>query len=150
MAKQKDNYLDYVPKHNSLFECRENKKGHVEVKVHNKGIFNRIAQLIARKPRYSYIELDDFGTFVWHSIDGVRSIYDIGQLVKEHFGDKAEPLYERLCYFIKLLHKNQFIVYMNKINKQRFFPDKFNGFAYRLVNLFRDFSAPEYPARPKP
>ena len=62
MAKQKDNYLDYVPKHNSLFECRENKKGHVEVKVHNKGIFNRIAQLIARKPRYSYIELDDFGT----------------------------------------------------------------------------------------
>ena len=33
MAKQKDNYLDYVPKHNSLFECRENKKGHVEVKV---------------------------------------------------------------------------------------------------------------------
>ena len=42
MAKQKDNYLDYVPKHNSLFECRENKKGHVEVKVHNKGIFNRI------------------------------------------------------------------------------------------------------------
>ena len=118
IAKQKDNYLDYVPKHNSLFECRENKKGHVEVKVHNKGIFNRIAQLIARKPRYSYIELDDFGTFVWHSIDGVRSIYDIGQLVKEHFGDKAEPLYERLCYFIKLLHKNQFIVYMNKINKQ--------------------------------
>lgn len=117
MAKQKDNYLDYVPKHNSLFECRENKKGHVEVKVHNKGIFNRIAQLIARKPRYSYIELDDFGTFVWHSIDGVRSIYDIGQLVKEHFGDKAEPLYERLCYFIKLLHKNQFVVYMNKINK---------------------------------
>ena len=117
MAKQKDNYLDYVPKHNSLFECRENKKGHVEVKVHNKGIFNRIAQLIARKPRYSYIELDDFGTFVWHSIDGVRSIYDIGQLVKEHFGDKAEPLYERLCYFIKMLHKNQFIVYMNKINR---------------------------------
>ena len=92
MAKQKDNYLDYVPKHNSLFECRENKKGRVEVKVHNKGIFNRIAQLIARKPRYSYIELDDFGTFVWHSIDGVRSIYDIGQLVKEHFGEKAEPL----------------------------------------------------------
>ena len=117
MATQKDNYLDYVPKHNSLFECRENKKGRVEVKVHNKGIFNRIAQLIARKPRYSYIELDDFGTFVWHSIDGVRSIYDIGQLVKEHFGEKAEPLYERLCYFIKLLHKNQFIVYMNKINK---------------------------------
>ena len=44
----------------------------------------RIAQLIARKPRYSYIELDDFGTFVWHSIDGVRSIYDIGPVSYTH------------------------------------------------------------------
>ena len=35
MAKQKENYLDYVPKHNSLFEFRDNKKGHVEIKVHN-------------------------------------------------------------------------------------------------------------------
>mgnify|MGYP006895909741 FL=1 len=50
MAKQKDNYLDYVPKHNSLFECRENKKGHVEVKVHNKGIFNRIGSLLHESP----------------------------------------------------------------------------------------------------
>lgn len=49
MAKQKENYLDYVPKHNSLFEFRDNKKGHVEIKVHNKGLFNRIAQLIAEK-----------------------------------------------------------------------------------------------------
>ena len=48
MAKQKENYLDYVPKHNSLFEFRDNKKGHVEIKVHNKGLFNRIAQLIAK------------------------------------------------------------------------------------------------------
>ena len=34
---KKENYLDYVPKHNSLFEFRDNKKGHVEIKVHNKG-----------------------------------------------------------------------------------------------------------------
>ena len=57
MAKQKENYLDYVPKHNSLFEFRDNKKGHVEIKVHNKGLFNRIAQLIAKKPKYSYMSV---------------------------------------------------------------------------------------------
>ena len=118
MAKQKDNYLDYVPKHNSLFEFRDNKKGHVEIKVHNKGLFNRIAQLIAKKPKYSYIELDEFGTYIWRQIDGVRSIYDIGQLVKQHFGEKAEPLYERLCQFTKILHKNKFIVYTNKIKQK--------------------------------
>lgn len=115
MAKQQDNYLDYIPKHNSLYECRDNKKGNVEIKVHNKGLFNRIAQLIARKPKYSYIELDKFGSFVWRQMDGERNIYDISKLVKEEFGDKAEPLYERLCQFIKILHKNHFIVYINKI-----------------------------------
>ena len=47
-----------------------------------------------------------------------RSIYDIGQLVKQHFGEKAEPLYERLCQFTKILHKNQFIVYTNKIKQK--------------------------------
>ena len=92
MAKQKENYLDYVPKHNSLFECRDNKKGHVEIKVHNKGLFNRIAQLIAKKPKYSSIDLDEFCTYIWLQIEGVRSIYDIGQLVQQHFGEKAEPL----------------------------------------------------------
>ena len=89
MAKQKDNYLDYVPKHNSLFECGKTKK------VMQKSKYTIRGFLTEQRSLYSYIELDDFGTFVWHSIDGVRSIYDIGQLVKEHFGDKAEPLYER-------------------------------------------------------
>ena len=46
-----------------------------------------------------------------------RSIYDIGQLVKQHFGEKAEPLYERLCQFTKILHKNQFIVILIRLNK---------------------------------
>lgn len=123
MAKQKENYLDYVPKHNSLFEFRDNKKGHVEIKVHNKGLFNRIAQLIAKKPKYSYIELDEFGTYIWRQIDGVRSIYDIGQLVKQHFGEKGRiicmSVYASLQrYFIKIMLLYTLIrLNKNNINK---------------------------------
>ena len=90
MAKKKDNYLDYIPRPNTLFECNKNKDGKIEIKMHNKGVFNKIAQMLFKKPKYSYIELDEFGSFVWEQMDGKKTIYEIGTLVKEKFGDKAE------------------------------------------------------------
>lgn len=87
-------------------------------KMHNKGVFNKIAQVLFKKPKYSYIELDEFGSFVWEQMDGKKTIYEIGTLVKERFGDKAEPLYERLSQYIKILHNNHFIVYENKLRKK--------------------------------
>ena len=116
--KQKDNYLDYIPRPNVLFETNRNGEGHIEVKTHNKGGINKMAQVLFKKPKYSYIELDDFGTFVWDSMDGQRSIYEIGVRVKERFGEKAEPLYPRLAQYMKTLHNNHFIVYENKIGKK--------------------------------
>lgn len=117
MAKQKENYLDYIPRPNALFEWKKNQDGKIEVKVHNKGVINGIAQKLLKKPKYSYIELDELGSFIWEQMDGSRSIYEIGGLVKEAFGEKAEPLYERLAQYMKILHNNHFIVYQNKIRK---------------------------------
>ena len=118
MAKEKDNYLDYIPRPNALYEWKKNKDGKVEVKVHNKGVINKLAQLFFKKPKYSYIELDEFGTFVWDHMDGKCSIYDIGTAVKRQFGEKAEPVYERLAQFMKILHNNHFIVYENKMKNK--------------------------------
>ena len=115
MAKKKaDNFLDYIPKHNALYEYRTNQNGLVEVKIVNKGLFNRIAQIFFKRPRISWIELPGMGTFIWNQIDGKRNVYEIGQLLKEEYGQEAEPLYERLCTFIKSLHNSCFIVYENK------------------------------------
>ncbi|MCR5543048.1 MAG: PqqD family protein, partial [Eubacterium sp.] len=36
------------------------------------------------------------GSFIWPLIDGKTSIYNIGEAVKEHFGEEEEPLYPRL------------------------------------------------------
>lgn len=118
MAGQ-ENYLDYIPKHNSLYEYTTNDKRHIEIRVQNKGLFNRIAQLFFKRPKYSNIELDDFGTFVWNHIDGEATIYDIGKMIKAQFGEAAEPLYERLSHFIQTLHGNGFIVYVNKLKKKQ-------------------------------
>ncbi|MBQ8794112.1 MAG: PqqD family protein, partial [Clostridia bacterium] len=62
-----------------------------------------------KKPRISFIHLEEFGSFIWTVIDGKQDIIAIGKLVKEKFGDKAEPLYERLAGYIKTLHTNGFI-----------------------------------------
>lgn len=84
----------------------------------NKGIFNKIAQVIFRKPKISYIELEEFGSFVWQQIDGKRDVHAIGQKVKAKFGDKAEPLYTRLCTYVKTLKNHKFIMLMKKQEKE--------------------------------
>ena len=40
-----------------------------------------------------------------------KNIYEIGQKVKEHFGKEAEPLYERLTTFFRILAENKYITY---------------------------------------
>lgn len=110
---KQDNYLDYIPKCNVLFPYKKNANGRIEIEVLNRGFFNRIAQVFFKRPKYSYIELDEFGSFAWEQIDGRRSIYDICLLIGEQFGEKAEPLFERAASFFGILRKNTFIVYVN-------------------------------------
>ncbi len=114
MAKRKENFLDYIPKHNALHSWEKDKDGKVAVKVLNRGFFNRVAQIFFKRPKYSYIHLEEFGSFVWEQIDGTKTVYEIGQAVKNRFGKKAEPLYERLSEYISTLRSNGYIVYENK------------------------------------
>lgn len=114
MAKKKENFVDYIPKRNALYEWELNSRNLAEVLVANRGMYNRIAQLLFKKPKISRIELDEMGSFIWQEMDGRKTVYEIGTAVKAKFGNKAEPLYERLCEYIQILHNNRFIVYENK------------------------------------
>lgn len=121
MSKQekvKENFLDYIPKQNVRFLWKLNNKERVEVRVKNTGLFKRITQIFFKKPKYSYIELDDLGSFIWQQIDGQRTVYDIGLLVKNKFGQEAEPLFERITEFLHILRRNSFILYLNKLNQK--------------------------------
>ena len=109
MKKKTENYLEKIPCHKNALEWSQDENGIVTLEVQNKGAANRIAQLLLKKPKISYIHLEEFGSFVWTSIDGKRDILAIGELVKERFGDKAEPLYERLAQYVKTLESNNFI-----------------------------------------
>ncbi len=112
MSKKKvidANYLDNKPVKNPDINWTTDDEGKVTLEIENKGIANRIAQKLIKKPKISYIHLDEMGSFIWPLIDGERNITDISVFVKEHFGENAEPLYERLAKFIKILESYKFI-----------------------------------------
>ena len=104
-----ENFLERVPIPNGLLKWRADEDGSVELLVENTGLFNRIAQKLFGKPEVTHVHLDGVGSFVWPLLDGERNIIEIGELVKEHFGEKAEPLYERLSEFFRILDSYHFI-----------------------------------------
>lgn len=108
MKSNLQNLLEFVPQRKiESFSTDEN--GVITLEIENKGVFNKVAQRLFKKPKISYIHLDEMGSFVWPLIDGERSITDIGVFVKERFGEKAEPLYERLAKYFNVLESYGFI-----------------------------------------
>ena len=103
------NYLDYIPIYNEKYKSEINESGEVTIFIENTGLFNRIAQKLLKKPKTTQIHLDEMGSFIWPLIDGKRSILDISVLVHEEFGEKAEPLYNRLVQYIRNLEAYEFI-----------------------------------------
>ena len=106
--KQQPNYLEMIPVRNPEITWTTDEEGIVTLEIENKGLANRIAQKLLKKPKVTYIHLDENGSFVWPLIDGKRSVMDIAALVEEHFGEKAHPLYERLVRFFQILESYKF------------------------------------------
>ena len=102
------NYLENIPKRTDI-KWEKDDGGLVTLIVENKGWVNRIAQVFFKRPNFSNIHLDENGSFVWLLIDGETDIIKIGEKVKERFGENAEPLYERLAQFFKMLEGYHFV-----------------------------------------
>ncbi len=103
------NYLDEIPLKNEKINWSVDDKDIVTLEIENTGFFNKAAQKFFKKPKVSYIHMDEIGSFVWTVLDGRKNIIEIGELVKEHFGERAEPLYERLAKYFKILESYNFI-----------------------------------------
>lgn len=106
-----DNYLERVPKHNTEIEYSVDDVGNVTLQMKNKGAFNKLAQLILKKPKISYIHLDEIGSCVWLLTDGKKNIAEVGSAVEERFGEKIFPLYERLSQYFNTLETHGFITF---------------------------------------
>lgn len=57
-------------------------------------------------PMYKKMELDEYGSTVFLNIDGVKTVEEIGQVLEDKFGQKVNPLYERLLMFLNHIDVN--------------------------------------------
>ena len=114
MAKKKENYLDYIPAISPKHSWDADEDGKVTVHMVHRGFYAWIAQRFFHRPRVSHIALDTMGSFIFPRIDGEKTVGDIALLVKERFGDQAEPLYARLAKYMQILRNNGFIYYVGK------------------------------------
>jgi hypothetical protein len=104
-----ENYLEKIPLRKNGLKWSKSEDGKVTLEIENKGIFNRLAQKLFKKPPISYIHLDEMGSFVWPLMDGKMNITELANFVDEHFGESAHPLYERLAEFFHILESNNFV-----------------------------------------
>ena len=69
------NYLDFIPVHHEQYSYTVSDNGAVTVYVENKGVFNKIAQVVFKKPRISQIHLDEMGNFIPKPSSAASDVY---------------------------------------------------------------------------
>jgi len=63
------------------------------------------------KSRFFKAKLDEFGTETWLEMDGTKSVQTVSEHLQKKFGDKINPVNERLTKFLSELYKNNFITF---------------------------------------
>lgn len=65
-------------------------------------------------PEYKKTTLDEYGSYLFLQIDGRKTVKDIGESLEAKYGDKVQPLYERLLLFLNHIDVN--CKYIKKTN----------------------------------
>ena len=110
---KQENFLLYLPeKKHSTFEEKSNK---IYLVFHHDKLIEKLLQKLFKKPAITDIELDELGSEVWRLIDGKRNVLQIIEEMKEKFGEKCEPINERLILFIRYLNRRNWIRFKENI-----------------------------------
>ncbi|HIH98446.1 MAG TPA: PqqD family protein [Thermoplasmata archaeon] len=97
------NLLELVPQKTKEFKEDGGRIVIFYPKYHIKFIAKKV-----KNPHYE-IKLDNFGSFVWKQIDGNRNVEEIANKLKEIFGEKVEPVNNRVSLFIQQLVRRDLI-----------------------------------------
>jgi hypothetical protein len=105
LSEEAPNWAALKPRRACEHRERERADGEVRVTV----LKPRIRSLWLKRllgswrPSPYRIHLDDVGTFVWLRCDGEHSLEEIGKQLSEAFGERVEPVEERLTRFVQQL-----------------------------------------------
>lgn len=110
MKKQstnKDNFMLYIPeKKHETWEVRKKK---VYLIFYHDRFAEKLVRWLVKKPYVSDVELDELGSATWQLIDSKSTVYDIAQKLSEQFGEKCQPINERLVMYLRYLNKKGWI-----------------------------------------
>lgn len=57
------------------------------------------------------IRLDEVGSFAWLHLNGDRTVSEVGELMRSEFGDRVEPVENRLGHLVQVMRNEGFIKY---------------------------------------
>ena len=104
------NYLELTPIRNYDYVIEESGLVSVFVpKFDIKWIDTMMSRII--KSRFFKAKLDEFGTATWLEMDGNKSVQLIASHLSQKFGEKINPVDERLTKFLTELYKYNFITF---------------------------------------
>ena len=107
MYKNNDDVLNIVYKINESLTYDVDNNGVVTIlEKQNHKVQNFFRKLKFKIPEYKKIALDEYASFVFLQIDGVKTVKEIGEALELKFGDKARPVYERLLLFLNHIEVN--------------------------------------------
>jgi Leu/Phe-tRNA-protein transferase len=70
-------------------------------------IGRKLEQWLRSKPYR--VHLDDIGAFVWQQCDGATTVDAMAHIMRQKFGERVEPVEERLVTFLEQLLRGRFV-----------------------------------------
>lgn len=106
--------MEFIPIKSEKINWELDEKGLVKLIVYRDSLLDRIVRKLFNTPEKFIIDLDEQGSHVWKNIDGKRNIAELVELQRNKFGKDAEPAYERLITYVKILNNNNFITFVRE------------------------------------
>jgi hypothetical protein len=107
---KKANYLDLHPLRLHNHEISDDNFINVIIpKFKNKIIVQYIVPKM-KSPDIK-LKLDEIGSATWLLMDGIKDVREISKLLLEKFGDKIEPVNQRLTKFLTGLYEQRLITF---------------------------------------
>lgn len=118
MSTKKANLLDVIFRVSNKLLYEVNEEGIVTVLIKQDHMIQRFFRKLRVKiPEYRRITMDEFGSYTFLQIDGHKTVREIGEALAAKFGDKVQPLYERLSPFLS--HIQERCHYIEEVNPPR-------------------------------
>ncbi len=109
---QKDfNYLEMTPRRIHGYEVNESGMIDVLVPKFKNELLKKIF-IPSNKSQYIRANLDEFGSETWKLIDGENKVSIIADTLNDKFGEKIQPVHQRLTMFLTNLYRNGFISFI--------------------------------------